>query len=72
LSIVYKLVTCKAADLVRNLDDSDLVIALLDGSQVDDWTVWELGYPHSKKSPEQKMMVHHFQTAGFNAVPYLR
>lgn len=27
-----------------HLDDTDLVIALLDGSQVDDGTAWEIGY----------------------------
>jgi len=30
---------CKA-----HLEDSDLVIAVLDGSQVDDGTAWEIGY----------------------------
>jgi hypothetical protein len=27
-----------------HLDDADIVIALLDGSQVDDGTAWEIGY----------------------------
>jgi hypothetical protein len=27
-----------------NLDDADMVIALLDGPQVDDGTAWEIGY----------------------------
>jgi len=37
-----------------HLDDADLVIALLDGSQVDDGTSWEIGYFYARKSPEQK------------------
>ncbi len=28
----------------RSLDESDIVVALLDGTQVDDGTAWELGY----------------------------
>jgi len=32
------------------------VIALLDGSQVDDGTAWEIGYFYAKKSPEQKIL----------------
>jgi nucleoside 2-deoxyribosyltransferase len=32
------------------------MIALLDGSQVDDGTAWEIGYFYSKKSPEQKII----------------
>jgi len=31
-------------------------IALLDGSQVDDGTAWEIGYFYAKKSPEQKII----------------
>lgn len=27
-----------------HLDDADMVIALLDGPQVDDGTAWEIGY----------------------------
>ena len=30
-----------------NLDRADLLIALLDGSQVDDGTAWEIGYFYS-------------------------
>ena len=30
-----------------NLDQADLLIALLDGSQVDDGTAWEVGYFYS-------------------------
>jgi nucleoside 2-deoxyribosyltransferase len=41
---------------VPHLDDADLVIALLDGSQVDDGTAWEIGYFYAKKSPEQKII----------------
>ncbi len=32
-----------------HLEDSDLVIAVLDGSQVDDGTAWEIGYYHTLK-----------------------
>ena len=39
-----------------HLDDADIVIALLDGSQVDDGTAWEIGYFYAKKSPEQKII----------------
>ena len=37
-----------------HLDDADLMIALLDGPQVDDGTAWEIGYFYAKKSSEQK------------------
>ena len=39
-----------------HLDDADIVIALLDGSQVDDGTAWEIGYFFAKKSHEQKII----------------
>jgi nucleoside 2-deoxyribosyltransferase len=39
-----------------HLDDADRVIALLDGSQVDDGTAWEIGYFYAKRSPEQKII----------------
>jgi nucleoside 2-deoxyribosyltransferase len=39
-----------------HLQDADLVIALLDGSQVDDGTAWEIGYFYARKSPEQKII----------------
>ena len=32
-----------------HLEDSDLVIAVLDGSQVDDGTAWKIGYYHTLK-----------------------
>jgi nucleoside 2-deoxyribosyltransferase len=32
------------------------MIALLDGSQVDDGTAWETGYFLARKSPEQKII----------------
>ena len=32
------------------------MIALLDGSQVDDGTAWEIGYFSARKSPEQKII----------------
>jgi len=41
---------------ISHLDNADIVIALLDGSQVDDGTAWETGYFHAKKSPEQKII----------------
>ncbi|MGD0401438.1 MAG: nucleoside 2-deoxyribosyltransferase [Syntrophobacteraceae bacterium] len=39
-----------------HLDDADLVIALLDGSQVDDGTSWEIGYFFARKSLGQKII----------------
>jgi nucleoside 2-deoxyribosyltransferase len=39
-----------------HLDDANLMIALLDGSQVDDGTAWEIGYFYARKSPEQKII----------------
>jgi nucleoside 2-deoxyribosyltransferase len=39
-----------------HLDDADLLIALLDGPQVDDGTAWEIGYFYAKKSPGQKIV----------------
>jgi nucleoside 2-deoxyribosyltransferase len=38
------------------LDDADMMIALLDGSQVDDGTAWEIGYFYAKRRPEQKII----------------
>jgi nucleoside 2-deoxyribosyltransferase len=38
------------------IDDADIVIALLDGSQLDDGTAWEMGYFYPKKSPEKKII----------------
>jgi nucleoside 2-deoxyribosyltransferase len=32
------------------------MIALLDGSQVDHGTAWEIGYFYARKSPEQKII----------------
>jgi nucleoside 2-deoxyribosyltransferase len=37
-------------------DDAYIVIALLDGSQADDGTAWEIGYFYARKSPEQKII----------------
>lgn len=37
---------CRAA-----LDACDLVVALLDGPQVDDGTAWEIGYAYAKGKP---------------------
>ncbi len=39
-----------------HLDNADIVIALLDGPQVDDGTAWEIGYFYAGKSPEQKII----------------
>jgi nucleoside 2-deoxyribosyltransferase len=39
-----------------HLDDADIMIALLDGSQVDDGTAWEIGYFYARKSAEQKII----------------
>lgn len=33
------------------IDDCDVVVALLDGAQVDDGTAWEIGYAHAKGKP---------------------
>jgi nucleoside 2-deoxyribosyltransferase len=33
-----------------------MVIALLDGSQVDDGTAWEIGYFYAKRTPEKKII----------------
>ncbi|MGA2227591.1 MAG: nucleoside 2-deoxyribosyltransferase [Syntrophobacteraceae bacterium] len=35
-----------------HLDGADIVIALLDGSQVDDGTAWEIEYFYASKSFE--------------------
>jgi nucleoside 2-deoxyribosyltransferase len=40
----------------ENLEDSDLLVALLDGTQVDDGTAWEIGYFYAKRSPGQKII----------------
>lgn len=39
-----------------HLDDADIVIALLDGPQVDDGTAWEIGYFYARKRPDQKII----------------
>ena len=39
-----------------HLDDADIMIALLDGAQVDDGTAWEIGYSDARKSSVQKMI----------------
>ncbi len=39
-----------------HLDTADLMIALLDGSQVDDGTAWEIGYFYARRRPEQKII----------------
>ncbi len=42
---------CKAG-----LDEARILLALLDGPQVDDGTAWEIGYFWAKKRPEQKII----------------
>ncbi|SPF43783.1 Nucleoside 2-deoxyribosyltransferase [Syntrophobacter sp. SbD1] len=37
-------------------DGADIMLALLDGSQVDDGTAWEIGYFFARKSSEQKII----------------
>ena len=39
-----------------HLDTADLMIAVLDGSQVDDGTAWGIGYFYAGKSPKQKII----------------
>jgi nucleoside 2-deoxyribosyltransferase len=39
-----------------HLDTADILIALLDGSQVDDGTAWEIGYFYARKSSEHKII----------------
>lgn len=39
-----------------HLDDADIVVALLDGAQVDDGTAWEIGYFYARKSAGQKII----------------
>ena len=39
-----------------HLDDADMLIALLDGPQVDDGTAWESGYFFAKKRPGQTII----------------
>ena len=36
---------------LEHLEASDLVVAVLDGTQVDDGTAWEIGYAHAKGKP---------------------
>ncbi len=38
-------------ECVDHLDKSDLVVALLDGTQVDDGTAWEIGFAYAKGIP---------------------
>src|SRR5208337_334267 len=40
-----------------HLDDAHLMIALLDGSQVDDGTAWEIGYFYANRSTQRKISV---------------
>ncbi|MGC9195027.1 MAG: nucleoside 2-deoxyribosyltransferase [Syntrophobacteraceae bacterium] len=42
---------CKAS-----LEEAHILVALLDGPQVDDGTAWEIGYFYAKKRPEQKII----------------
>jgi nucleoside 2-deoxyribosyltransferase len=47
-----------------HLDDADLVIALLDGAQVDDGTAWEIGYFYGRRPPEKE---DHWHQDGFSS-----
>jgi len=38
------------------LDRADAVVALLDGTQVDDGTAWEIGYFYSRRGPGQPII----------------
>lgn len=38
-------------DCVGGVDDCDLVVALVDGPDVDSGTAWELGYAYAQKKP---------------------
>ncbi len=40
----------------KHLDDSDMVIALLDGTQVDDGTAWEIGYFYARRRAGQPIL----------------
>ena len=42
--------------MISCIPAADIVIALLDGSQVDERTAWEIGYFYAGKSPEQKIV----------------
>jgi nucleoside 2-deoxyribosyltransferase len=39
-----------------HLEDSDMLIAVLDGPQVDDGTSWEIGYFYARRKPGQKII----------------
>lgn len=39
-----------------SLDSADMVIAVLDGPQVDDGTAWEIGYFYARRSSEQRII----------------
>jgi nucleoside 2-deoxyribosyltransferase len=39
-----------------HLDSSDMVVALLDGTQVDDGTAWEIGYFYGRRRPGQPII----------------
>ena len=36
---------------VEGLDNSDIVVAVLDGADVDSGTAWEIGYAYAKEKP---------------------
>jgi nucleoside 2-deoxyribosyltransferase len=38
-----------------HLKDSDILVAVLDGTQVDDGTAWEIGYFYKNKKPKSKI-----------------
>ena len=39
-----------------HLDQTDILVALLDGPMVDDGTAWEIGYFYAKKTPGRKII----------------
>jgi len=40
----------------KHLDEADIVVALLDGTQVDDGTSWEIGYFYARKSGRRHIL----------------
>ncbi len=42
--------------MISCLPATDLMIALIDGAQVDDGTAWEIGYFYARRRPEQKII----------------
>lgn len=40
----------------KHLDDTDVLVALLDGTQVDDGTAWEIGYFYARKKKRHRIL----------------